>query len=40
VPQFKELLGISRKWAIPLLEHFDEIRLTRRRGDDRTLYGS
>ncbi len=39
VAQFKELLGISRKWAIPLLEHFDEIKLTRRVGDDRTLYG-
>jgi selenocysteine-specific elongation factor len=39
VPEFKELLGISRKWAIPLLEHFDEIKLTRRVGDDRTLYG-
>jgi len=38
VSQFKELLGISRKWAIPLLEHFDEIKLTRRVGDDRTLY--
>jgi len=38
VSQFKKLLGISRKWAIPLLEHFDEIKLTRRVGDDRTLY--
>jgi selenocysteine-specific elongation factor len=39
VAQFKELLGISRKWAIPLLEHFDEIKLTRRVGDDRVLFG-
>ena len=38
ISQFKELLGISRKWAIPLLEHFDEVKLTRRVGDDRTLY--
>ena len=39
VSEFKDLLGISRKWAIPLLEHFDEIKLTRRVGNERTLYG-
>jgi selenocysteine-specific elongation factor len=39
VPEFKDMLGVSRKWAIPLLEHFDEIKLTRRVGDERTLYG-
>ncbi|MDH7500884.1 MAG: SelB C-terminal domain-containing protein, partial [candidate division NC10 bacterium] len=39
VPEFKDMLGISRKWAIPLLEHFDEIKLTRRVGDERALYG-
>ena len=39
VSDFKDMLGISRKWAIPLLEHFDEIKLTQRVGDERTLYG-
>jgi len=39
VPSFKDLLGITRKHAIPYLEHFDQIKLTRRKGDDRVLYG-
>jgi selenocysteine-specific elongation factor len=39
VPIFKDLLGITRKHAIPYLEHFDQIKLTRRAGDDRVLYG-
>jgi selenocysteine-specific elongation factor len=39
VPAFKDLLGISRKYAIPFLEHFDEVRFTRRQGDERVLYG-
>jgi len=39
VPTFKDLLGITRKHAIPYLEHFDQIKLTRRQGDDRVLYG-
>ncbi len=39
VPTFKDLLGITRKHAIPYLEHFDQIKLTRRAGDDRVLYG-
>ncbi len=39
VPGFKDLLGISRKYAIPFLEHFDEVRLTRRQGDERVLHG-
>jgi selenocysteine-specific elongation factor len=39
VPGFKDLLGLSRKYAIPFLEHFDEIRFTRRQGDERVLYG-
>ena len=34
---FKELTGASRKWSIPLLEYFDRIKLTVRRGDQRTL---
>lgn len=35
VPQFKDRFGLSRKWAIPLLEHLDAIGATRRVGDDR-----
>jgi selenocysteine-specific elongation factor len=31
----REMLGISRKYAIALLEHMDELRLTRREGDIR-----
>jgi selenocysteine-specific elongation factor len=36
-PQFKELAQVSRKYAIPLLEHFDSIKLTVRVGDKRVL---
>jgi len=39
VPTFKDLLGVTRKHAIPYLEHFDQIKLTRRQGDERVLYG-
>ncbi|MBI3939554.1 MAG: selenocysteine-specific translation elongation factor [Acidobacteria bacterium] len=35
VGQFKDLLGISRKYAIPFLEYFDRQRITRRTGDMR-----
>ncbi|HEX2254327.1 MAG TPA: SelB C-terminal domain-containing protein [Thermoanaerobaculia bacterium] len=35
VPQFKDRFGLSRKWAIPLLEHLDSIGATRRAGDER-----
>ena len=35
VPQFKDLAGISRKYAIPLLEYLDRERVTRRDGDER-----
>ena len=34
---FKEVLGLSRKYMIPLLEYLDEIKLTIRRGDKRVL---
>lgn len=34
---FKELSGVSRKYAIPLLEYFDRERLTRRAGDKRVI---
>nr|XP_061811817.1 selenocysteine-specific elongation factor-like [Nerophis lumbriciformis] len=37
VAQFKERFGLSRKWAIPLLEHLDSIGATRRMGDKRQL---
>ena len=32
VPEFKDWTGISRKYAIPLLEYLDRERITRRRG--------
>jgi len=35
VAKFKEIAGISRKYAIPLLEHLDRTRVTRRAGDKR-----
>lgn len=35
--QFRDLLGVTRKVAIPLLEHFDAQRLTLRVGDNRIL---
>jgi selenocysteine-specific elongation factor len=37
VAAFKELTGTSRKNAIPLLEHLDAERVTRRRGNDREI---
>jgi len=36
-PQFKEMTGVSRKYAIPLIEYFDQTRLTLRVGDKRVL---
>jgi selenocysteine-specific elongation factor len=36
-PQFKEMTGLSRKYLIPLIEHFDAIQLTIRIGDLRKL---
>jgi selenocysteine-specific elongation factor len=35
VPEFKEWTGISRKYAIPLLEYLDREHVTRRDGDAR-----
>ena len=35
--QVRDLLGTSRKYAIALLEHLDEQRITRRIGDEREL---
>src|SRR5262249_18000050 len=37
VPAFKELTGITRKYAIPLLEYLDRERVTRRLGDERVI---
>ena len=37
VGEFKDLAGVSRKYAIPLLEYLDRQRVTRRVGDDRTI---
>ena len=37
VPSFKELTGITRKYAIPLLEYLDRQRVTRRAGDERVI---
>jgi len=37
VPIFKELTGITRKYAIPLLEYLDRERVTRRAGDERVI---
>jgi selenocysteine-specific elongation factor len=37
VPVFKDLTGISRKYAIPLLEYLDRERVTRRSGDERVI---
>jgi len=36
-PQFKEITGASRKYTIPLIEYFDQIKLTLRLGDKRVL---
>lgn len=35
VSEFRDLLGTTRKYALPLLEYFDETKVTRRSGDDR-----
>lgn len=37
VPAFKELAGVSRKYAIPLLEYFDRTHVTARVGDKRVV---
>ncbi len=36
-PQFKDMTGISRKYVIPLIEHFDSVNFTIRVGDTRQL---
>jgi len=37
VAKFKELTGVSRKYAIPLLEYLDRERVTKRVGDVREI---
>jgi selenocysteine-specific elongation factor len=37
VATFKEMTGVSRKYAIPLLEYLDRERVTRRVGDSREI---
>ncbi len=37
VGNFKDLFGITRKYAIPLLEYLDRERVTRRVGDERVI---
>ncbi len=38
VGTMKDLFGISRKYAIPFLEHLDMVHITRRQGDERVPY--
>ena len=33
----RDMFGASRKYALALLEHLDQVRVTRRVGDDRVL---
>ena len=37
VSTFKEITGLSRKYAIPLLEYLDREHVTRREGDERVI---
>jgi len=39
IQQYRELANLSRKFLVPLAEHFDNIRLTIRVGDKRRLLG-
>jgi selenocysteine-specific elongation factor len=35
IARFKQITGLSRKYAIPLLEYLDRQRITRKMGDQR-----
>jgi selenocysteine-specific elongation factor len=37
VAAFKEITGVTRKYAIPLLEHLDRLHVTQRVGNDRVI---
>ncbi|HZJ76351.1 MAG TPA: SelB C-terminal domain-containing protein, partial [Oscillospiraceae bacterium] len=36
--QFRDILGTSRKYAVALLEYFDNEKVTKRIGEERVLY--
>jgi len=38
--RFRDVVGTSRKYVVPLLEYFDRIGVTERDGDQRTLRSS
>jgi selenocysteine-specific elongation factor len=37
VAQVRDMFGTSRKYALALMEHLDDRRVTRRVGDERVL---
>ena len=37
ISEFRDLIGASRKYALPLMNYFDAIRVTERKGDVRVL---
>ena len=39
VAQFRDLTQTTRKFALPILQHFDETRFTKRLGDERIVIG-
>ncbi len=38
IPEFRDLLDTNRKYALALLEHFDDEKITKRKDEKRTLY--
>lgn len=40
VSEFRDMLGTSRRYALPILEYFDQQKLTRRKGDERVPFFS
>jgi selenocysteine-specific elongation factor len=37
VAEARDVLGATRKYILPLLEHMDTLKITRRLGDQRVL---
>jgi selenocysteine-specific elongation factor len=37
VAEARDVLGTTRKYILPLLEHMDALHVTQRRGDERIL---
>jgi selenocysteine-specific elongation factor len=37
ISRFKDMTGVTRKYAIPLLEYFDREHVTRRVGNERII---